>query len=197
MRIPDLPLDTAAAGVRLLVADDDAGVRSLFATLLGAIGGVTSVIEADDGAEAVELARKHRLEVAVLDLNMPHLDGVEAALGLHELQPSLRIALHSSDPELLRRRAAGLELPLFDKVDFDRLATWVERQAREACAAQNGHAPVAPLARKADLCCSTCGYGIVSRTPPARCPMCGGEATWTEPSSWTLRRAALRERRAS
>ena len=136
MPTPDLPPDTTAAGVRLLVADDDARVRSLFATLLGAIPGVTSVIEADDGGEAVELARKHRVEVAVLDLNMPHLDGVAAALRLHELLPSLRIALHSSDPELLRQRAAGLELPLFDKADFDRLVTWVERQAKEALAAQ-------------------------------------------------------------
>jgi CheY-like chemotaxis protein len=196
MRIPDLPPDTTASGVRVLVADDDPALRSLLAKLLGAAVGVTSVIEAADGAAALELARKHRVEVVVLDLNMPNLDGVEAALRLHELQPSLRILLHSSDPELLRQRAAGLELPLFDKADFDGLINWVERQANETSATQNEHAPVAPIARKVDLCCSTCGYGIVSRTPPARCPMCGGEATWTASLSWTSR-AALRERRAS
>jgi len=196
MRIPDLPANTTAAGVRLLVADDDQALRSLFATLLGAAAGVTSVIEAADGAAALELARKHRVRVAVLDLLMPHVDGVEAAVRLHESQPSLRIALHSSDPELLRQRAAGLELPLFDKADFDRLVDWVERQAKEACAAENGHAPVAPIAQKVDLCCSMCGYGIVCRTTPARCPMCGGEGTWTARLSWTSR-AALRERRAS
>ena len=164
---------------------------------LGGDPGVTSVIEAKDGGEAVELARKHRVEVAVLDLNMPHLDGVAAALRLYELLPSVRIALHSSDPELLRQRAAGLDLPLFDKADFDRLVTWVERQALNGSAAEDRHGLVAPLARKVDLCCGGCGYGIVSRTPPARCPMCGGEATWTAPLSWTSRRAALREQRAS
>ena len=53
----------------------------------------------------------------------------------------------------------------------------------------------APATRKVDLCCSLCGYGIVSRTPPARCPMCGGEGAWSAPQGWTSRRAALQERR--
>jgi two-component system NarL family response regulator len=118
-------------GIRVLVVDDDDAVRSLFATLLREAAGVSSVLEAKDGAEAVELGRENQLQVAVLDLNMPRLDGVEAALKLRALQPSLQIALHSSDPELLRQRAAGLGMPLLDKVEFERLVDWVERQARE------------------------------------------------------------------
>ena len=72
-------------------------------------------------------------------MNMPRLDGVEAARRLRALQPTLPIALHSSDPELLRQRAAGLGLPLFDKIDFDRLLAWVEQQAN-ASAAGGPHA---------------------------------------------------------
>jgi hypothetical protein len=127
-------------------------------------------------------------------MNMPRLDGIEAARRLRALQPTLPVALHSSDPELLRQRAAGLELPLFDKIEFDRLLSWVEQQAKAAAA---HHAAVAPLARKVDLCCDRCGYGIVSRLPPTRCPMCGGDVVWAEPPSWGSRRAALHERRAS
>ena len=134
MRTSDAPTDAAASGARVLVADDDPGVRTVFATLLRAAKGVTSVIEAADGAEAVDLAREQRFDVAVLDLNMPRLDGVAAALRLRALQPSLAIALQSSDPELLRERAAGVDLPLFDKLHFDRLLTWLERQTEEACA---------------------------------------------------------------
>jgi DNA-binding NarL/FixJ family response regulator len=180
---------------RLLVVDDDPGVRTMFATLLRAADGVDSVIEAEDGAVAVDLARQRRLDVAVLDLNMPRLDGVGAALLLRALQPSLRIALHSSDPELLRQRAAGLELPLFDKLDFDRLLAWVERQVEEVSNANN-QAQVPRMAPKRDLCCSLCGYGIVSRLPPARCPMCGGAPEWAEPAGRASRRAALHERLA-
>lgn len=164
----------------------------MFATLLRAADGVGAVMEAEDGAEAVDLARQRRLDVAVLDLNMPRLDGVEAALLLLALQPSLQIALHSSDPELLRQRAAGLELPLFDKLDLDRLLAWVERQVEEASDA-NGHARAPRMAPKLDLCCSLCGYGIVSRLPPARCPMCGGAPEWAEPFGRASRRAALHE----
>jgi CheY-like chemotaxis protein len=194
MQIPDAPADAPAAGARVLVADDDPGVRTMFATLLRAAAGVASVIEAEDGAEAVELVREQRPDIAVLDMNMPRLDGIEAALRLRALEPSLQIALHSSDPELLRQRAAGLELPLFDKVDFDRLLAWVERHAEEASAA-SGSAAVARIA-PIDLCCSLCGYGIVSPVPPARCRMCGGAPEWIGHLGSRSRPAALQERLA-
>jgi len=192
MGTSDAPTNGRDAGACLLVADDDPGARTMFATLLRATAGVTSVIEAEDGAEAVQFARGRRLDIAVLDMNMPRLDGIETALRLRALQPSLQIALHSSDPELLRQRAAGLELPLFDKVDFDRLLAWVERQAETTFAASGSAADEPNL----ELSCTRCGYGIVSRLPPARCPMCGGAPVWVEPLGWTSRRAAADERLA-
>lgn len=194
--LDDAQADAAMTGIRVLVADDDARVRSLLATLLQATAGVASVIEAEDGAEAVQLGRGEQVDVAVLDLNMPGLDGVDAALALASLRPAPRIALHSSDPELLRQRAAGLHLPLFDKADFERLADWVERQAAEARAAGvRGRARVTPVAPKVDLFCSVCGYGIVCRTPPERCPMCG-DGRWSKSPGQTGRPAPLDKRLA-
>lgn len=166
--------DDAPLGLRLLIADDDPGVRAMYATLLRATAGVTSVIEADDGATAVEVARDHDLDVAVLDLNMPRLDGLAAAVRLRALRPSLQIAFHSSDPEPLRARAADVEAPLFDKGDVERLLAWVERQSSAV------DAPAAPIAPKDDLYCVLCGYGIASRRAPERCPMCGEEAAWVK-----------------
>jgi CheY-like chemotaxis protein len=193
----DGPAGTPATGVRVLVADDDARVRSLLATLLKATAGVASVIEAADGLEAVRLGREEDVDVAVLDLCMPGLDGIEAALRLSLLQRSPRIALHSSDPELLRRRAAGLELPLFDKADFDGLGEWVERKATEARAdGAGGRERATGIAHGVDLCCSACGYGIVCRTPPERCPMCGRAARWSESPGRTARGVGLDERLA-
>jgi hypothetical protein len=55
-------------------------------------------------------------------------------------------------------------------------------------------APVSPLARKLDLNCALCGYGIVSRAPPAHCPMCQAVAVWDEQSGRLTRRAAGCER---
>ena len=189
----DAPVDIRASGVRLLLADDDAGVRALFATLLRAAPGVGSVVEAEDGAEALALAHGRRLDVAVLDMNMPRLDGIEAARRVRALQPTMAIALHSSDVEQLRQRAADLGLPLFDKIDFDRLLAWVEQQAKASAA--NAYDAVTTLEPKLDLCCERCGYGIVSRLPPTCCPMCGGDTVWAEPPGWG-RAGRLDERRA-
>lgn len=78
-----------------------------------------------------------------------------------------------------------------DKLDFDRLLDWVERRADDAT-----DATVASTAPKLDLCCHVCGYGIVSRVPPERCPMCGAKAVWGEPLGSASQRAALHARLA-
>jgi CheY-like chemotaxis protein len=187
----NFPADAPPTGIRLLVADDDEGVRSLFAGLLRDAAGVASVIEAKDGAEAVELGRAHSPDVAVLDLKMPRLDGVDAALALRALNPAMRIALQSSDPAALRDRASGLGLPLFNKVEFERLVDWVERQAADRQRSGGG----AWFAQRMELVCSFCGYGIVSCRPPYRCPMCGRSAAWAEPPA-RMSRAAGHERLA-
>jgi DNA-binding NarL/FixJ family response regulator len=118
-----------SAGIRLLVADDDDRLRSLFAELFRGTVGVSSVLEAGDGDEAVDLARDDRLDVVVLDFKMPRVDGVDAARQLRALRPSLRVAVHSTDPELLRACAEGLDVDLFDKADYEGLIEWVELQA--------------------------------------------------------------------
>jgi CheY-like chemotaxis protein len=197
MQGQDVSSDPRAAGIRVLLADDDPRVRELFATLLRAVDGIAAVIEAQNGAEAVQLGGEQEVDVAVLDLNMPGLDGVEAALRLAALAPSPRIALHSANPELLRQRAHGLELPLFDKLDPEPLREWVERQATELRASgQSESGRVAMLAPKVDLYCSVCCYGIVCRKPPQRCPMCGGVARWSESAGQSARRALLHDRLA-
>jgi CheY-like chemotaxis protein len=118
----------SGSDIRVLIADDDAPLRTLYLCLFEAIAGVRSVA-ARDGAEAAAIAAEGTLHVAVLDFNMPRLNGVEAALRMRALQPSLRIALHSTDAAALREQARGLGLPLFDKLDADRLTAWVEAQA--------------------------------------------------------------------
>jgi CheY-like chemotaxis protein len=180
--------------VRVLVAEDDRTVRAHFVALLGNANGIASTLEAADGAEAVQVGLQLWPEIAVLDLNMPRLSGVEAAQTLTALRPSMRIALQSSDPDSLRAHAGGLGLPLFDKLECERLVHWVEAQAR-SCGPRVDET-VSALARRLDLTCSMCGYGIVSRSPPERCPMCHVDAAWMEPRSWWARKTAAHGRSA-
>jgi DNA-binding NarL/FixJ family response regulator len=64
--------------VRILVADDQELVRTAFTIMLGSQADMEVVAEAGDGAEAVDLCRHARPDVAVMDIRMPSVDGVEA-----------------------------------------------------------------------------------------------------------------------
>ncbi|MFE7260908.1 response regulator [Streptomyces sp. NPDC057592] len=69
---------TDGAPVRVLVADDQAMVRGSFRVLVDHTPGMTAVGEAATGVEAVELARRERPDVVLMDIRMPELDGIEA-----------------------------------------------------------------------------------------------------------------------
>jgi DNA-binding NarL/FixJ family response regulator len=65
--------------IRVLVADDQALLRTAFSSLIEAEEDLTVVGEAADGREAAELAAAHAPDVVVMDVRMPVMDGIEAA----------------------------------------------------------------------------------------------------------------------
>ncbi|MFI5844804.1 response regulator [Catenuloplanes sp. NPDC051500] len=64
--------------IRVLLADDQALIRAGFRMIIDADPGLEVVGEASDGAEAVELCHSGRVDVVLMDLRMPHVDGIEA-----------------------------------------------------------------------------------------------------------------------
>jgi DNA-binding NarL/FixJ family response regulator len=64
--------------IRVLLADDQALLRSTFRLLLDSTPDMTVVAEASTGAEAVELARSSRADLVLMDIRMPDMDGIEA-----------------------------------------------------------------------------------------------------------------------
>jgi DNA-binding NarL/FixJ family response regulator len=68
--------------IRVVVADDQELVRSGFAMILDAQPDIEVVAEAGDGEAAVAAVRAHRPDVALLDVRMPRMDGIEAARAL-------------------------------------------------------------------------------------------------------------------
>ena len=65
--------------IRVLLADDQALIRAGFRALLNAEDDIQVVAEAVNGSEAAALAAEHRPDVALVDIQMPVLDGIEAA----------------------------------------------------------------------------------------------------------------------
>ncbi|WP_020578108.1 response regulator [Actinopolymorpha alba] len=64
--------------IRVLLADDQALIRAGFRALLDAEDGIEVVAEAADGRQTIDLAVQHRPDVALVDVQMPVLDGIEA-----------------------------------------------------------------------------------------------------------------------
>lgn len=78
---------------RILLADDHALVRRGVRLILEGEPDLTVVAEAGDGAEAVEAARTHRPDLAILDIAMPRMTGLQAARELARSRPETRILI--------------------------------------------------------------------------------------------------------
>jgi len=96
--------------LRLLVVDDHAVVREGLVTLLDYQPGIEVVGEAHDGEEAISQAEKLRPDVVVMDVDMPHVDGIEATRRITADHPGIAVvglSLHEEDRIARQMRAAG------------------------------------------------------------------------------------------
>lgn len=97
--------------IRLLLADDENLIRGALAALLNLEDDLDVVAEAASGQEAVAMARAHRPDVAVLDLQMPGMDGIAVAAELRDGLPecrSLIVTSHGRPGYLKRALATGV-----------------------------------------------------------------------------------------
>ncbi len=115
---------SASQNHRVLIVDDDALVRQGLRGILDAAADIEVVAEASSGAEAIELARRHRPDVVMMDVRMPGIPGDEATVLLRETVPSSAvIAITSFDSEdyvfrMLEAGALGFLLKDAEPADF-------------------------------------------------------------------------------
>ena len=98
------------AKTRVLVADDHTIVRQGLVGILESSPEIEVVGEAADGHEAVEKSLQARPDVAILDVSMPRLNGIEAARRIHEALPGTRIlvlTMHDDEEYVLKMVKAG------------------------------------------------------------------------------------------
>jgi DNA-binding NarL/FixJ family response regulator len=96
--------------IRVLSVDDHALLREGIAALVGIQTDMELVAEACDGREAVELYRKHRPDVTLMDLQMPEMSGIDATSAIRGEFPEARIIVlttYAGDVQVMRAMKAG------------------------------------------------------------------------------------------
>ncbi|MDX2599694.1 response regulator transcription factor [Streptomyces caniscabiei] len=99
-----------ATPTRILLADDHHLVRRGVRLILDSEPDLTVVAEAGDGAEAIEAAHTHHPDLAILDIAMPRMTGLQAARELSRTQPELRIlmlTMYDNEQYFFEALAAG------------------------------------------------------------------------------------------
>ncbi len=118
--------------IRILIVDDHVVVRQGLRIFLGLDPDLEIVAEAADGAEAVELARKHRPDVVLMDLLMPVMSGVEATATIRRELPDTEVLALTSvieDTAVVEALRAGAIGYLLKNTDAPQLRRAVKAAA--------------------------------------------------------------------
>jgi two-component system response regulator DesR len=114
--------------IRVLIAEDQAMIREALAALLSFEDDIDVVAQVGRGDEVVAAATEHDAEVALLDIEMPGLDGLSAASALRRAKPALKIVILTTfgRPGFMRRAMeTGVSAFLVKDSPADRLAETV------------------------------------------------------------------------
>jgi DNA-binding NarL/FixJ family response regulator len=95
--------------VRVLLVDDEAMIRAGVRSILANDPGIEVVAEAADGREGVEMARAYRPDVALVDIRMPVMDGLDAAAEMRRVAPGTGVVILTTfgEEEYVVRALAG------------------------------------------------------------------------------------------
>ena len=98
------------SSLRVLLADDHALVRAGMRALLAELPGIEVVAETGDGREALRLVRERKPDIALLDISMPELNGLEVVGRIARDHPNTRaiiLSMHGDDESVRRALVAG------------------------------------------------------------------------------------------
>ena len=119
--------------IRVLIADDHVTVTAGLASIIGLQTDMVVVAQAANGREAVDLWRKHRPDLALLDLRMPVLDGVGAIEEIHQEDASARVIVlttYDTDNEIYRAIKAGAKGYVLKDARREELLDCIRRVSR-------------------------------------------------------------------
>ena len=126
--------------ITILIADDHTMFRQGLRELLERKGGFKVVAEVSDGLAAVQQAREHRPDIALLDISMPGITGIEAARQVASASPATRtvvLTMHRDERTVLEALRAGANAYLLKDADSGELVlrptAFVDGDGRTLC----------------------------------------------------------------
>lgn len=122
-----------ARTIRILIADDHSVVRAGLRSLLEHQGHFRVIAEASTGEEAIRFAKEHRPDVAVLDIRMPGVSGIEACRQIKAAVPSCNVVMltsYAEDELLMAAIQAGAAGYVLKRIGDNELVQAVERVSR-------------------------------------------------------------------
>jgi DNA-binding NarL/FixJ family response regulator len=111
--------------IRVLVADDQEIVRRGLTTIISQQADMTVVAQAEDGEEAVRLAREHKPDVVLMDIKMPHMNGIQATRAITAELPATHVIIlttYDVDDWVFEGIRAGAHAYLLKETKADALA---------------------------------------------------------------------------
>jgi DNA-binding NarL/FixJ family response regulator len=94
-------------GANILIADDNLRLRTLIRRISAQQPDLHVVAEAEDGAEAIQLAHEFQPDIVLLDIIMPRINGLEAMRRIKEKRPETKVIIMTVHTEDAYRRAAA------------------------------------------------------------------------------------------
>jgi two-component system sensor histidine kinase/response regulator len=155
---PDSDLPRFRPGHRLLLAEDNLMNQEIARELLQDLGFMVDI--ADDGEAALALAEQHPYELVLLDIQMPRMDGLEAARRIRAMPsyastPLIAMTANAFAEDKAAALAAGMNDHVAKPVDPDllcrTLAAWLPQALDEGSAPASGHVASAPKPADAEL----------------------------------------------
>lgn len=126
---------TGSDTVRVLLADDNARFRSVLRRILERDPEIIVIGEASDGADALDMADRLQPDIVVMDVSMPHLDGLEATHRLRDRRPEIAVLLLSignTDQDVAAGLAGGAAAFLLKGVPVTEIAAAIKLHGRSA-----------------------------------------------------------------
>ncbi len=125
---PQAAAVAAVVAARVLLVDDHALLRTGVANIINQEPDLRVVAEAANGVEAIEAYERHRPDVALLDLRMPVMEGVEAVRRIRERDPDARIIVlttYDSDEDIARAIRVGAKAYVLKDISAEALVTCI------------------------------------------------------------------------